>query len=413
LTNEGFIKTFIHTDKPHFEIQNELVRAYVHGKLPVKKKKSLAKKLAKALEQFCINLWGKDIPKWEASYLVQTANMFNEAENESKAPEYLLAAAKASLKIGDFSKGREFLTAILAFKTSDEILKGTLFQLGSICLLECKPKQSEEYYSKILPLIKDDPDEQIRILMQIAAAYQNVLQLDKVESIVDESNAIFANAGVEPSNLTRYRMNIVIGWNFNHRGNHQKAQTYCEKALEYASSIKDRRQVHRGLYWIFTRQRKYLEAIDHIQKAIKLTEKLDEKDALCRLILNMFSVLFSLGDSEQIEKYLEKALRIAEETKNPITLSHLMSRKSTFLSRQGLFRHALESIRTGIEIISRINHPLFNNTFKMMEATCLMNLGDWELARKKYLEIWKKNYQFSPSNTMGLYVLGSLTTIYI
>ncbi|MBN2378213.1 sigma 54-interacting transcriptional regulator [candidate division WOR-3 bacterium] len=389
VVNEGLVNSFLHGEIPHFESGNELIRSYVDSKLTEKDRKSLAGKLAQALERHCLESWGNDLEAWDITSLVQVASLSFKAGDTSAARAYLLESGKRLIVAGDYPKARELLEQVLESNPGLEEKKQALYRLGRIAVIENDPSLAEEYFSQVLPLTHGNPSDKADVLLRIGQAYQRIHELNKVDYFLDECEKSLAECPNAPPKL-RCELVQRRGWNALFQGKWDQARVLFEKSLGIAPSEREKALAHNGLGTMFNLSGNPEKALYHAEKAVGLAEAAKDKGNKSIYILEMIHVLWVLGRTSEIDKWLKKALEICEDLKFPSLRAHVLGKTAFHLYTQGRYRKARDLVREAIEISSKLGEKMALESHRFYEAVYSTCLGDWKFAQETLLELWRK-----------------------
>ena len=126
----------------------------------------------------------------------------------------------------------------------------------------------------------------------------------------------------------------VRGNNYLKKGELNKAEEEFKKALEYQPNEAS----HTSLGYVYQRQKRYEAAMDHYEQALALSP--DHLGALN----NMAVIYYDLGDLDQAEQVIDRALKIDPESAES-WLNH-----GTFAKKRKNYHEAAESFQKGMNL---------------------------------------------------------------
>lgn len=140
-------------------------------------------------------------------------------------------------------------------------------------------------------------------------------------------------------------------------GDFSKAQSLLEASAKEALSAMDSKgtlMAHLELGNVFIGKGLYQEAIDHFSKCAAGFGPVD----LANVYVNMGIACSSLGRSDEAQRNLENAVRLADETGQARTKAHALSSLAEVLLRRGEPDAATEQCFAALEILTELQDPL-------------------------------------------------------
>lgn len=385
LLHRGYAGSFLCLDRSHYDLGNDVIKPYLLSVMTDEYRKQLARPLAKTLEEFCIELWGKNAEAWDRTLLVKVAELFFKGGTRDVASRYLAIAGKYSQAAYDFSKAKVLLLKALRCKPGPKTLKTILCGLARMSHIEHNPRLAERFYTKVLHLIGNKKEKKADILLRMGSAYQWANNFDKANLIFQQSEDCLPNL---PS-ITKCNLYSERGWNAFNKGNLDEAQSYLEKCIDMDIPSEEKIVPYQRLGIILHYRGETSKALRISKKSLRLAQECGTKGWLCQAILNVIAILQSLGKTKEIEKLLDEALFLTKETNYPWMMSEVLRYKTYFLFKTGHFREAYRVVKQTIELSSKTGDNYALADLRHQEIQILRELGDWEDVQRLCSQFWR------------------------
>jgi Nif-specific regulatory protein len=408
LTNQGFTRSLLHHGASHHELQNDLIRSYVLADLTGEEKTALYQKLATVLEEYALNLWGKNLSNWDDTCLLHLAEFYFKAGATEKAPGYLIPAGRRLANTCDLKKAQGFFTNVLECKSQPEEKKTALSNLGRLANIENNPRQAEEFYSRALLLVEENPEEKANFLLLIGLAYQTTRDFDRAQKFFEQSEACLAN----PSDTLRYQQLTARGWNAYYHGQFNESQAFFEQSLAIASSSYERFNAPYNLAHPLLSKGQLPQALEYTKKALQSCRESGDKDAVCRAFLLLAIIHRDSGKLNDAEEYLEEALSLTREMNYSSLTADILRQKAYLLSARGRYREARSLARQALDMLSKINDKYQIAALRLFEVQTSRNLGNWKQAHGIYRKLWREFSKTTYANSLKSYVLHGWAFLY-
>ncbi len=386
LAEHGLVRSFFYLEKPYLEFADDVTKPYLLGKLHGGRAKEISKTLAEAVQEYGVKYWGQDLDCWEKTCLADVGLLFFMSGSKTKAGTYLIKSAKDLRLNYHIERALEYLKKTIECSGEARWKKEAMQEMLHIAYITYNLSEAEKITSELMPLLHDDPEAKAEAISRLAAIYMRMGQNDRAEQYLDECERIVP----DPSSTLLFSMMNVRGWIANNRSRYLEAQDIFQRALDMASSDKERRIAHQGLLRTVIFLGKNAEALVHATRAVELLEKGGDKNDLCSTLVNMTDVMRNLGMYSEMESCIEKALAIAEDVKNPNLLALTYEYRAFMYALNKKYRDALNYTRKAIVFSTKVKNELRSISLKISEAQYLHDTGEWSEAKKIYLETWQE-----------------------
>jgi len=234
-------------------------------------------------------------------YLPNSITEYNTLLNTPDVPPEITLKAYSGLAYAYFASGKND-EAIITIKNGLRLFpEDFLMNLyaGQIFAETGKNEEAEKRFEKAMQI---DPQD-IRIYIQFPAFYMNAGKYDKVEAIYKKGMENLPNAPILPLNFGLFYTQRL--------GDCDRAIEMFKKSIEL--NIKIAFIPYGEIGKCLIKQKKYDEALDVLEKALKLALDADAKYALeCRYYLA--EVYRQTGRPEKMKEHLDKVIEISPES---------------------------------------------------------------------------------------------------
>jgi tetratricopeptide (TPR) repeat protein len=178
----------------------------------------------------------------------------------------------------------------------------------------------------------------------------------------------------------------ILGALYERSGDFDRALAHYEKSREHSARAKWRigeGRAQLGVGRILGRRGKYKESLKEMEHAVKEFEELEATDELARAFGNLGSTMFYI-DKEKALEFHEKSIEIARRTGEVRIRALGLSNASACLIEKGELKRALEYLKEGEEIFSRLDdHPQIASV--NIHLGCIHRLQrNWEMSEESF-----------------------------
>ena len=144
-------------------------------------------------------------------------------------------------------------------------------------------------------------------------------------------------------------------------------------------------------------------ALDYFRQSIAVAEKEDDKLGVCRCLMSIGSVMRTLGDLEESDESLGRALAIAREIQDPVMEMKILYHQALNHRHQGNVLEALANIQEALALAEKVgDRQMLANCMGFL-ASVYQRQGDFAIALEYYLSALK--VKESLGDDLGIYYL--------
>jgi DNA-binding winged helix-turn-helix (wHTH) protein/tetratricopeptide (TPR) repeat protein/TolB-like protein len=280
---------------------------------------------------------------------VQFFRIIIEQEPTLFAPRFEYAGCLRIL--GEWEESEELLTGLVAEQRAVEAprpLSRTLMTLGVLYNRTGRLDEADQVHEEALQLALSIDDNALaaRILQNMAIVAEDRSDWKGSEALLDRALLAYREAGLEvlPGHLFSAQANLAMD-----QGNLAEAELLLEQALQAFREAGDRRN----------------EA----------------------MMLNNTGYLRRLqGRMDEAEDYHLRSLEIRQEIGDRVGVGRIYGMLGVVYTSRGLYAEAVEAAQSALEIARETRDRLFEGTSLAQLADAKKALGEWEDARRYYLE---------------------------
>lgn len=208
---------------------------------------------------------------------------------------------------------------------------------------------------------------------------------------LSEAQKIFANLDDEKGLMIAYH---YMGKNYDYRGKTDSAFFYYRKALGFANSLqnlKDIAQIEMNIGILYWSQGQFQTSLRNFQRALKIREKLKDLEAIGNSKNSIGSVYFRLGNFPMAMKYFNSSMQIRQKLKDTLGMIISNNNIGSVYQKLELFEIAEKYFNTANQLSAKVE-------YRFGKALTLHNLGILNLEKKDYsksLEYLEKAYDIA------------------
>jgi DNA-binding NtrC family response regulator/tetratricopeptide (TPR) repeat protein len=253
-------------------------------------------------------------------------------------------------------------------------------ELGEFCLASGEFSTAIEYFTKVLTgsdVPEHECERRASVLRKLAMCYMQIGECDHALEILHNAFGLIAD-GQDPVELAR--IIIYRAWAHFKRGEYDLAQADCEAVLEILideDKEKELVRTYNCLGAVFLRKGGNEKALDFYRSSLSMSRLIEDRDMVGTSLNNMGLACKNLGRWEESQKYLEEALRIAEELGQHMQKGVRLNNLGIIYSKRGLWRRAYKCWSEALSILSRMGNR--RETF----SAC-RNLGHYYMTYRNF-----------------------------
>jgi len=408
LEDARLVRFVVHRGVPHYEVENPLIRQYVLSGLPAQRRRTLARALGDALVAAAKTLWGERTESWDETLLAQIAALYSTAKARTKAPSYLVTAGRRLAAKQMLTKARDFLTDALRFAPTHAQRREALLELGRIADLQMEAQRAEEFYARLLPLVKGDVLEEAGVLVRMGLAYQRVDRLEQAEEFFGRAEKLLgAQAAARDPRLC-----LARGWNALKRREFDEAEGMFRRGVQNVSVPKEKARHLYSLAWALFLKQDYTQALEYASLALEEGEAAGDTGGALQAALLVVETLQRMGRLKEAQIRLERAVELSEEMQSPSQNAAVLRLKAQVLEGRGLYRRARGAVRQALELLTRLDKTTEQVLLLAQEANLSRELGEWPTAEQTYRDVWRRIRSKPAAEILQPYVLRGWARLY-
>lgn len=282
----------------------------------------------------------------------------NKLDDNKRSFETYRSIAMLYHSKGDLSNALEFYekAAELSRVLEDKTNLATFYNSMMVVLKDQGnfPK-ALDYLYKALRIYEENNDE-----FGLAISYHSIGLSLVSQNEFDEGLKYFLTAlklyrKIGDENNKSY-LYIEIGHAYQKKCEYDIALKYYMKASKYLQVSRVVSKAYLKMGTIYECQNQIDLALDYYDKSLKLSEKIDSKEALSETLNKIGALKIKTGDIDDASKYIEKAFVLAQELKYPLLIKDAASAKLQLAINQADYKLAYEMERLKNEMKDKIQN---------------------------------------------------------
>ncbi|MEO0128650.1 MAG: tetratricopeptide repeat protein [candidate division WOR-3 bacterium] len=351
----GYIYTNNHQD---YAFNHALVRESIYKSIPDKKVKELHLLVAKTIE----SLFSERI----AEFYDVLFEHYAKADCKDKAIYYALKAGENAQKCYANMEAISYYLYVLKELKPDtnedrKTIFDTMYKLGGIYSRIGYCDDAIELYERAFKIAHNTLDK-VKILNEMADAYQRISDYEKALQIYDESLKLL----IDFSEEEKFDTWLGIAWIYYLKGELKQARNVLEQILinvKDAPSIQIKKKIARvynQLGSIYSHTGEYEKSFEAYSKALKIYEMLEDIPGMAVIYNNICGYYTRQSDYYKALEYLNKSLEIDIKTGNLLARAIATYNIGNTYYQLGALDKAEEKYNEYLNINAQINNQLGN-----------------------------------------------------
>ncbi len=334
-----------------YTFSHALFQVYLYNNLEIPERQMYHAEVAETLEELYAN-------KAE-TIAVQLAYHYTAAGEPEKAAIYLQLAGEQACKLSDFLAARNFFTQALATVEIDASEPNysnqaqLLWWLGETYYHTGQHSDAENYYRQSIEIETQYKNQEITSQTLISLA-KSLSQQQRIEEALDIAQNALSVTRRYGNQLHECRALLVLGVIHGQMDLHIERLNYYEEALKIAEKIEDDHTKTSCLNGMAVLHGNvfgdYLKDIKYLDKALKLSSKINHFAGMIVYLDNLASVQIRLGNYEKANSIIEEFLKIANRIGNIYYTSEAYESLGTISYNEGFLDKAIERWLKAIRI---------------------------------------------------------------
>jgi len=259
--------------------------------------------------------------------------------------------------------------------------------------LKCKANFSNDNAAKFFKKSIEIADSLNSVEPPIESLKEYYSEVLELQGELDDAISSWKNV-IKSSDKALVKANALrnIGRIEEKRGAKNIALEMYEKAIELAKEFPD--SLEFGLIlmnhsWVLNRFRKSQEALDKAKSALKIFERLDEKEHIALCCNNIAVFYESLNELDEALDFNQRSISMFKELHNRRQLGNVELSMGYLLTKRGELDTALQHFNNSIESMQRIGNKVGSATAWLAKGRCYSDMKKYDEAELSMLTALK------------------------
>jgi len=385
LTGTGILRAS--QDEEVFCFEHGLIQRAIYERIPKPLKQKLHRQVAESME----NEFEVEIEEFYSDIGFH----YKQAEEFSKACKFYCKAGEKAERLYSQEVALEmYEEALKVSKNADlsDEKKWKIYEnMADIYKIVGSYKKSEKYYKKI-PKEKLDSKSRKRIARKTAEVYEKEGNFNKALDVLEEVMAESPKRNVETARVLQMK-----GWIEMSQGKYIQAIEDLSEALKISKKNgdeKDKADIFHALGTIHLRKSEHNKALSHLEKSLKIRKEIGDLEGQASSLSNMGIVYLRKEEVDKASELFQKSLQILEKIGDKCRISKALLNIGTIYLKEGEMEKAYECYEDSNNMFEEIGHV------KGLSIS-LNNIGNYYLMKDdldKALEYYNHSLKISEHN---------------